>query len=171
MSTAESYRRASQAAYDEPLDVFVDGDTSEDVSKYLPLASGALTEVVSTELKKKEEEKRQAALKSSEGYKAQQAAIEAQKQAAMLQADAITEADPSGPKHKAAAAAALQAQSAAAKAAYFAAGATPGGAALFPGGGHGGAAPSMLTTKNLLIAGGVVLAGLVGWKVLSGKKR
>jgi hypothetical protein len=168
MGTAEEYRRASQAAYDEPLEIILEGDTSEDVSKYLPLASGALTEVVSTELKKKEEEKRQAALKGSEGYKAQQAAIEAQKQAAMLQADAITEADPSGPKHKAAAAAALQAQAAAAKAAYFAAGSTPGGAALLSSGGaRSFEAPSMFTSKNLLIAGGVVLVGIVGWKLVS----
>ena len=172
MGTAEDYRAASEAAYDEPLDVFVEGETSDDVSKYLPLASGALTEVVSDQLKKKEAEKREKALKSSEGYKAQQAAVDAQKQAAMLQADAITETDLNGPKHKAAAAAVLAAQAAAARAAYFA---TPGAAApgsgFMPGGSPGIEAPSMFNTKNLLIAGGVVLAGLVGWKVLSGKKR
>jgi len=146
----------------QPFESF-DGAASGDVASYLPLAAGMISEITSKELKKKEDKEAEAKMKATEGYKAQQAANEAQKKSAMAAADAMTEADPNGPKHRMAASLALEAQAAQAKAMYFSS-QMPG---LIPG--YAPQNPSIFTAKNVAIGGAVVLA--VGLVVYAAKKR
>ena len=145
------------------------GDTSDDVKQYGGMASGALMELVSSQLKKKEDAKKAEAFKNSEAGKAQAVAQEAQKRAAMDQAEALAETDFDGPRHKKAAASAAAAQVAAAKAQYLMAqlpGGAPAGTALAPGGMPGYPAvepPSFFEQhKTAFMIGGAVLGlGLV----------
>lgn len=141
------------------------GVASEDVKTYLPLATGLVTELTATELKKKEAREAEEKLKSSEGYKAQQAAADARKRAEMAKAEAVTESDPNGPKHKAAAQLELEAMAAEQKARYFASLSTANvlpGAAGGPSGGYapGGGGSDLFSTRNLMI-GGAILGGVV----------
>ena len=143
----------------------VAGATSDNVLKYGSAAGGMLSEFAAGKLKEKEDEEAKKKLESSEGFLANKEATEAGKKAAMAKADALTEADPLGPKHKAAAELAVQAQAAREKASYFqqqsyAAGAPgqmqPGASGQYPQS-YAPQAPSIFTTKNMLIAGGAVI--------------
>lgn len=148
-----------------------DGEASQDVATYTPMAAGVLSEVVSKALKSSEDKKAAAAAQNTDAAKAQKAAADATKNAAMAQADAITEADVNGPKHQAAAKLALDAQSAQAKANFYASQAvvvpgTPQGAMAaggMPGAGHGGKSS---TPTWMYVAGGVGAVGLLGVIVL-----
>lgn len=139
----------------------LNGAISDDLAKYLPLAAGAATEVAVSEQKKKEDAAAAKAAANSESGKAQAAAQQARKNASMAAADAITETDPNGPKHKLAATLNLEAQAAEAKAGFFAP-ALPGGMSpmsMSAFGPQGGGKSNTLTYA--LVGGGVLVAGLI----------
>ena len=155
-SATERHRARVQALINTPIEGEVMGETSDEVKTYLPLAAGLISEVTASQLKKKEEEEKKKKLESGEAFQAQKAATEAQKKAAMAQADAITEADPNGPKHRAAAALALEAQAAQQKAMYHQMQSmTPGSQPMLPAG-YVPPQPSIFTTRNVLIGAGVL---------------
>lgn len=184
MKATDRQRARHQALVDSPMDGYEGspnefvGDMSDDLAKYLPLATGAATEVAVSQLKAKEAADKAKAAKNSEAGQAQSAAQAARKNAALAQADAMTETDPNGPKHKAAAQYNLEAQAAEAKAAYFqqAGGVVPGGAGMAPYAGgftppsRGGAA-SFLTPTNIMIGAGVLGVGILAVVLLRGKRR
>lgn len=141
---------------------------ADDFAKWWQLGTGAVGEITTSQLRKKEEKEREKKLKSSEAYKAQEAAAEARKRAELAKAEAITEVDPNGPKHRLAAQLELEAQAAERKAAFFAqqaalaaaqaASLTPG--AMVPAGFGPSPMSNLFTPRNLLIGGGIV-AGVV----------
>jgi hypothetical protein len=158
-SATERHRARVQALINTPIEGEVMGEeTSDQVKTYLPLAAGLISEVTASQLKKKEDEEKKKKLESGEAFLAQKAATEAQKKAAMAQADAITEADPNGPKHRAAAALALEAQAAQQKAMYHqmqSMATTPGAQPMLPAG-YVPPQPSIFTSRNVLIGAGVL---------------
>jgi hypothetical protein len=161
MEGEESFEQANDIQmYD--VDNFA-GETSDLVRTLVPAAAGIAAELGANKLKSGEDAKKKKEYEASEAFQANKAAQEAEKRAALAQADAVTEADPLGPKHKAAAELGVQAQAARQKSNYFAqqaamsAGQMPGGA-IAPQGYY--PPPSIFTPKNLMIGGGV-LAGLV----------
>lgn len=146
-------------------DVFYGEFTSGDMGTVAALAQVA-SEIASKELKKKEDAAAEQKLKAGEPYKMQQAAQAAQQKAAFAQADALTEADPNGPKHRLAAQLAADAQAAQMKAMYLAS-STPGGA-MVPAG-YKPPAPSIFTPKNVAIGLGVL--GLLGVVVYAARRK
>ncbi len=148
-------------------DVEIYGDfTSGDMGTVAALAQVA-SEIASKELKKKEDAAAEKKMKESEPYKMQQAAQQAQQKAAFAQADALTEADPNGPKHRLAAQLAADAQAAQMKAMYLAS-STPGmGGAMVPAGYK--PSQSIFTAKNVAIGLGVL--GAVGLVVYAARRK
>lgn len=138
------------------------GALSDDLAKYLPLATGAATEVAVDAQKKKEAADAAKAAAGSEGAKATAAAQLARKNAAMAQADAITETDPAGPKHKLAVQLDLEARAAEAKAGFFG-GAPSAGGAMSPMAmaAFGPQGKKSNTMTYALVGAGVVAAGLI----------
>jgi len=115
------------------------GATSDDVSKYMPLASNVLTELVSSQLKKSEDESAKKAAANTPAAKAQAQAVAARQAAALAAAKAVGESDPNGPLHQAATAADTAARVAEATAAAYGPVPGTGAAASSPGAGaHGG---------------------------------
>lgn len=148
-------------------DVFYGDFTSADMGTVAALAQVA-SEIASKELKKKEDAATEKKMKEGEPYKMQQAAQQAQQKAAFAQADALTEADPNGPKHRLAAQLAADAQAAQMKAMYMAS-STPGmGGGLVPAG-YKPPAPSVFTAKNVAIGLGVL--GAVGLVVYAARRK
>lgn len=140
---------------------------SGDVGTLAAVANVA-AEIAAKEMKKKEDAAAEKKMKEGDAYKMQQAAQQAQQKAAFAQADALTEADPNGPKHRLAAQLAADAQAAQMKAMYLAS-TTPGmGGGLVPAG-YKPPAPSVFTTKNVLIGLGVV--GALGLVVYAARRK
>jgi hypothetical protein len=143
---------------------YIEGETSDDVATYLPMAAGLVSELAKTQLKKKEDAERKAKLESGDAFKAQKVAEASQQKAAMAQADAMTENDPNGPKHRAAAQLAIQAQSDQAKSMYYqqqammSAAGVPGSQMMF----QPKAKPGLSTAAWVgIAAGGVAALGLL----------
>jgi len=154
------------APMDEGVAIYDDdGDENDEVfygegaMDFIPGLLNAGGEIAKSEIAKKDAADAKKKLESGEAFKAQAAANEAQKKAAFAQADAVTEADPNGPKHRMAADLAKQAQAASAKASYLAM--QSGGGAMVPAG-YVPPSPSFFTPRNVAIGGAVVLGlGLV----------
>lgn len=165
MGTIDRLIRERDEADNEPLEYV--GAASDDVSKYMPLASGVLSELVTNQLKSNETSQAAAQFAASPAGQAQAAAKDLTLKAQLAQADALGETDLNGPKHKAAADLATQAQSAQAKAAVYGAqtSLTPGATTptgMTPGGhGQGGGSFFSKYKVPLLIGGGVGILGLI----------
>jgi hypothetical protein len=181
-SATERHKRRVQALINTPIvgadgqeyEVF-EGETSDDVKTYLPLAAGLVSELTATQLKKKEEDDKKKAAANSEAGKAASAAADAQKKAAMASADAMTEADPNGPKHRAAAQLAVEAQAAAQKSAYFQSLAAAAAMPMVPGPGGQMVPANMMQAQQkdntLLYVGiGVGVLALLGIVVAVARK-
>jgi membrane protein involved in colicin uptake len=125
----------------------LNGAVSDDLAKYLPLATGAVTELTVDQVRAREQA-------NSEAGKAQAAAQAARKKAEMLKADSI--ADPS--KSAAAAQAEKDAQAAEAKAAFYKTGSTS--TAMIPSGAHGGGGMSTQTKILIGVGAAVALGGI-----------
>ena len=148
----------------EPTLADIYGATSDTVRTVAPAAAGVISELVANKLKSNEEEDAKKKLEAGDAFQSNKAAQEAEKKAALAEADASTEPDPNGPMHRAAAQSRTLANAARQKSNYFAQQAMaanpqammPGG----PGGYPGAYAPPAKddTMKYVLIGGGVLAA-------------
>lgn len=129
------------------MDDAVIGSIADDLAKYLPMAEGAGTEILTDTLKNKE-------VANSPATAAQKAATDANTKAQLAAADALTETDANGPKHQLAASLALQAKAATAKAAVY--GTAPGAAGAGMPGAKGGKSGGMSTGMKVVIGGGIL---------------
>lgn len=149
-------------------DIDIYGDFGSGDVGTLAAVANVAAEIAKNELKKKEDAAAEKKMKEGEPYKQAQAAQEAQKKAAFAQADALTEADPNGPKHRLAAQLAADAQAAQMKAMYLASTSGAMGGGLVPAG-YKPPAPSVFTAKNVAIGLGVL--GAVGLVVYAARKK
>ena len=136
-------------------DVAIYGDDVEDAQKYaglLAMAAQAGGEIASGQLKSK-------AIKEAKTARSK-ATVDAQA--------AALEKDPKGPLHQAAEKSEAAAKAAEAKVARFQ---TPTEAAAATAAATTPTAPTFFTTRNVLIGVGVLVAGFVGYKLLSGGTR